>query len=94
MASEKEIKEYIEASPNMRFWSVSEFSEGPILGQYLVVPFDDHMAEVGRLDEEFLKEIEKVYSLEQELQIVRAQRDLLAKKSGLPIPKVNGEEYL
>lgn len=94
MASEKEIKEYIEASPNMRFWSVSEFSEGPILGQYLVVPFDDHMAEVGRLYEEFLKEIEKVYSLEQELQIVCAQRDLLAKKSGLPIPKVNGEEYL
>lgn len=93
MPSEKEIKEYIKASPNMRFWSVSEFSDEPLLGQYLVIPFDDHVAEISRLDEEFIKETEKFYELKQELKIVRAQRDLLAERSGLPIPKVNGEEY-
>lgn len=36
---------------------------------------------------------DRAFNAERKLRIVRAQRDLLAQRSGLPIPLVNGETY-
>ena len=54
---------------------------------------------IQRIRQEFISTTNKTWAIQadkakRELQIVRSQRDLLAERSGLPIPKVNGEEYL
>ena len=36
---------------------------------------------------------ERARRAQEELRIVRAQRDLLAERSGLPIPMVNGQSW-
>lgn len=36
---------------------------------------------------------ERARRAQDDLRIVKAQRDLLAERSGLPVPKVNGSDY-
>lgn len=49
-----------------------------------------------RIDENksYYSMINEIHEIKQELKIVRAQRDLLARRSGLEIPKVNGKEHM
>lgn len=45
----RDVVEYREQHPNVRIWGVAACSDEPVLGDYPVIPFDDHVAEVERV---------------------------------------------
>lgn len=51
MPNAQAVSEYRKQHPDVRIWGVTKFSEESGLGDYPVIPFDDHLSEISRVRE-------------------------------------------